>query len=119
MINLVDLSLVGLMMSIIEANIEIDKVLGLVKKEKLSVDLVRGIIEANFNRYFKCVDIVDYIMAYRSEVSLRDIMDCRKRHDDPYDKYRVGLSGEVTWVLKGLKNVGYIEKYNGKMWRVV
>lgn len=85
----------------------------------LLVDLVKEIIETNFNRYFKCNDIVDYVTAYRNEVSLKDIMNCRKRCHDPYDKGRINLCGEVTWVLKGLRNVGYIEKFNRKMWRVV
>lgn len=80
---------------------------------------MKEIIGANFNRYFKCVDIVDYIIAYRNKISLVDVMNCRKRCHDPYDECRIGLSGEVTWVLKGLRNVGYIEKYNSKMWRVV
>ncbi|TKJ26205.1 MAG: hypothetical protein CEE42_05180 [Promethearchaeota archaeon Loki_b31] len=42
----------------------------------LSVDLVKEIIKANFNRYFKCNDIVDYVIAYRNEISLGDVMNC-------------------------------------------
>jgi len=85
----------------------------------LSVDLVKEIIDTKFNRYFKCLDVVDYVIAEREGVSLKYLMDCRKRYRDPYGGGRISLSGEVTWVLKGLENIGYIEKYNRKMWRVV
>lgn len=85
----------------------------------LSVDLVRVIIETRFNRYFRCKDVVNYVIADREGVSLKFIMDCRKKFIDPFDDGRVSLSGEVTWVLKGLEGEGYIEKYNRKMWMVV
>jgi len=88
-------------------------------KELLSVDLVKEIINTKFNRYFKCLDIVNFIIAEREEVSLKYLMGCSRMNVDPYDEGRINLSGEVTWVLKSLRNVGYIEKYNRKMWRVV
>ena len=85
----------------------------------LSVDLVKDIIKTNFNRYFKCLDIVDYIVAYRHEVSLKHVMNCRKQNHDPYYEGRINLSGEVTWVLKLLKAEGVIKKYNGRTWEIL
>lgn len=88
-------------------------------KELLSVDFVKGIIEANFNRYFRCKSIVDCIIAVRNGVSLKFLMACKKRVRDPYAGGWINLCGEVTWVLKVLENDGYIEKYNKRTWRVV
>ena len=85
----------------------------------LSVDLVKRVIENNFNRYFRCSHIVDCVIAEREGVSIKYLMDCRKRFDDPYYKGRINLSGEVTWVLKLLRAEGLIRKYNKKMWVVL
>ena len=85
----------------------------------LSVDLVKEIIKTNFNRYFKCLDIVDCVIANREGVTIKYLMDCRKKYRDPFDKFRGRLCGEVTWVLKLLKAEGVIEKYNGKMWVIL
>ena len=88
-------------------------------KELLSVDFVKGVIEENFNRYFRCMDIVNCIVAVRNGVSLMFVMRCKKRDHDPYENGRTHLRGQVTWVLKGLEKDGYIEKYNKKTWMVV
>ena len=82
-------------------------------------ELVKDIIETHYNRFFKCGGIVNYIIAQENEVSFSYLMDCRKRVNDPFDKYRRGLAIRVARVLGSLKNEGYIEKYSSSLWRIV
>lgn len=82
-------------------------------------DLVKNIIETNYNRYFKCGDVVNYVIASNHDVSFGHLIDCRKRVIDPYDKYRAGLTIKVARILYILKDAGFIEKYGRSVWRIV
>ena len=82
-------------------------------------ELVKEIIDTNYNRFFKCAGVVNYIIAQENEVSFGYLMNCRKRLNDPFEKYRRGLTVRVARVLSSLKNEGYIEKYGRYVWRIV
>lgn len=83
------------------------------------IELVKQFIDTNYNRFFKCADIVNDVIAEQNGVSLKYLMDCRKCHDDPFDKHRRGLTTKVGKVLGKLRDEGYIEKYNHRIWRIV
>jgi len=85
----------------------------------LSVDLVKRVIGNSFNRYFSCRCLVDCVIAEQSGVSLWYVMARKKRYDAKFEKYRRSMCVKVGYVLKQLEAVGYIEKYNRKVWRVV
>lgn len=82
-------------------------------------DLVKEIIETKYNRFFKCADVVNYIIAEQNGVSFKYLMDCRKRIEDPFDQFRRGLTVKVARQLAKLRDNGFIEKYSSQVWRIV
>lgn len=85
----------------------------------LKIEGIKNIIDTNYNRFFKCADIVNDVIAVEHNVTIRDLMDCRKRVEDPFAKYRRGLSVQIARVLVKLRDAGYIEKYGRYVWRIV
>lgn len=87
--------------------------------KQFGLELVKKLIETNYNRYFKCADVVDDVIAHQNGVSVKYLMDCRKCHHDPYDKFRRGMTVRVAKVLAKLRDSGVIERYNSRSWRIV
>lgn len=83
----------------------------------INVDLVRSCIEKNYNRYFKCSDIVNDIIAIQNGTTIKYLMDCCKCSYDPFNQYRRSLSVKVGKRLSVLRNEGFIEKYGARSWR--
>jgi hypothetical protein len=80
---------------------------------------IKGLIDSNYNCYFKCADLVNDVIAERNNVTVKDLMDCRKRTLDPFDKFRRGLNRQIAHALLKLKENGDIEKYGRYVWRIV
>ena len=91
----------------------------MIELKTISLELIKEFIESNYNRYFKCADIVNDVIAHQNGISVKHLLDCRKCHDDPYDKFRRGLTVKVAKMLGKLRDAGFIERYNRRSWRIV
>jgi len=85
----------------------------------ISVNECFELIVENHNTYFKAKSVVEEIIAKQYEVELKYVLDCLKRLDDPYREDRKHIRARLLRVLCKLKELGKIEKYNKKFWRIV
>ena len=78
------------------------------------------LIKLNHQRYFRCKALVDDALAHIYKVSLKQILDCKKRiaDRDPFEPDRVSLRPKITHLLKKLEQENKIEKYGPKVWRL-
>ena len=85
----------------------------------MDMKYIKGLIDGNYNCYFKCADLVNDVIADKNNVSIGHLVDCRKRSLDPFDKFRRGLTVKIARVLSQLRDSGEIEKYSRYVWMKV
>lgn len=79
------------------------------------------LIKANHQKYFRCKQLADDVLALQYDVPLKYIMDCKRRYasGDPYAKDRTKLIHQIIHILHDLEKEDKIEKYNQKFWRIL
>jgi len=82
--------------------------------EELSMEFCLEIIGKNHKKYFKIQELAEeVIMYYNPNVSFRDFS-----HDDKFRRLKKQLIHYLIPILCNLQEMGIIEKYSNKFWKL-
>lgn len=90
----------------------------MIERKFVDEEFCWDIIKSNHQTYFKAKSLAEEIIAKRYETTVKYVVDCLKRLDDPFEDDRKQLKCRLIHILKRLNERGLIEKYNSKFWRI-